>query len=116
VSVCRFGAGASALGDTRFPVPVAIHSRLYAGRPPCIYGGACRSYGCPIHAKGTTFSIHLPRARTTGRLDLRTDAMVFELAVKEGRISAARYFDAAGAAHEVRARHFVASAGSVGTP
>jgi len=112
----RFGAGAKSLGYTPFPVPVAINSQPYAGRPRCMYGGACRSYGCPIHAKGTTFAIHLPRARATGRLDLRTDAMVFELAVKDGQIIAARYLDETGAAQEVRARHFVVSAGSVGTP
>ncbi len=115
VAARRFAGGARALGYTPFPVPVAINSRPYAGRPRCMYGGACRSYGCPIHAKGTTLSIHLPRARATGRLDLRTEAMVFELAVKDGRVAAARYLDAMGAAHEVRARHFVASAGTVGT-
>jgi len=116
LSARRFGAGAKALGYTPFPVPVAINSQPHAGRPRCMYGGACRSYGCPIHAKGTTFAIHLPRARATGRLDLRTDAMVFELAVKGGRIAAARYLDGKGAAKEVRARHFVVSAGTVGTP
>lgn len=115
VGARRFAAGARAQGYTPFPVPVAINSRPWAGRPRCLYGGACRSYGCPIHAKGTTFSIHLPRARATGRLDLRTDAMVFELAVKDGRVAAARYLDATGAGHEVRARHFVASAGTVGS-
>jgi len=115
VGARRFAAGARAQGYTPFPVPVAINSQPYGGRPRCLYGGACRSYGCAIHAKGTTFSIHLPRARATGRLDLRTDAMAFELSVKDGRIAAARYLDTAGSAHEVRARHFVASAGTVGT-
>lgn len=116
VGARRFGAGAASLGYTPFPVPVAINSRPYAGRPRCMYGGACRSYGCPIHAKGTTFSIHLPRARATGKLDLRADATVFELPVKDGRVTGARYLDAAGAAHEVRARQVVISAGAIGSP
>ncbi len=112
----RFAAGARKLGYTPFPVPVAINSQPYAGRPRCMYGGACRSYGCPIHAKGTTYSIHLPRARATGKLDLRPDAMVFELPVKDGRVTGARYLDAEGSAHEVRAKQVVLAAGTVGTP
>ena len=52
-----------------------------ADAPRCMYGGACRGYGCPIHAKATTFSVSIPRARATGRLDLRADARVFELPV-----------------------------------
>lgn len=116
VSGARFAAGARALGYQPFPVPMAINSRVYDGRPACMYGGACRSYGCPINAKATTFSVSLPRARATGKLDLRTDAMVFELPEKDGRVTGARYLDSSGAAHEVRARHTVVSAGSIGTP
>ncbi len=115
VSAQKFAKGAKARGYTPFPVPVAINSQPYAGRPRCMYGGACRSYGCPIHAKGTTFSVSLPRAQATGRLDLRPDAMVFELPTKDGRVTGARYFDRAGAAHEVRARHVIVSAGTIGT-
>jgi choline dehydrogenase-like flavoprotein len=115
VSAQKFAKGARARGYTAFPVPVAINSQPYGGRPRCLYGGACRSYGCPVHAKGTTFSISLPRARATGQLDLRPDAMVFDLPVKDGRVTGARYFDRAGQAHEVRARHVVVSAGTIGT-
>ncbi|MBW2243062.1 MAG: GMC family oxidoreductase [Deltaproteobacteria bacterium] len=111
-----FARGAKKLGYTPFPVPMAINSRPYAGRPRCMYGGACRSYGCPIHAKGTTFSISLPRARGTGNLDLRPGAMVVELPMKDGRVIGARYVDAAGNTHEVRARQVVLAAGTVGTP
>jgi choline dehydrogenase-like flavoprotein len=116
VSAQRFANGAAQQGYTAFPVPMAINSRAYAGRPRCIYGGACRSYGCPIHAKGTTYSIHLPRARATGRLDLRTDATVFELPLKDGRVVGARYLDKMGNAHEVKARQVIVAAGTVGSP
>lgn len=115
VSAQRFAKGAKASGYTPFPVPIAINSQPYGGRPQCMYGGACRSYGCPIHAKGTGFSVSLPRARATGRLDLRPDAMVFELPVKDGRVTGARYYDRAGQAHEVRARQVIVSAGTIGT-
>ena len=43
--------------------------------------------------------------------------MVFEIPVgKDGRATGARYLDAVGAEQEVRARHVVVAAGSVGTP
>jgi choline dehydrogenase-like flavoprotein len=109
--------GANKLGYTPFPVPMGINSRPYGGRPQCMYGGACRSYGCPIHAKGTTFSVSLPRAQATSRLELRPDAMVYELPLDaHGRVTGARYLDSAGAQHEVRARQTVVAAGSIGTP
>ncbi len=111
-----FGQGVEASGYTHFPVPMAINSQPYGGRPRCMYGGACRSYGCPVHAKATTFSIHLPRAQATGRLDLRAEAMVFELPVRDGKVTGARYLDAKGEAHEVRARQVVLAAGTMGTP
>ena len=72
----KFSAGARKLGYHPFPVPKAINSRPYGGRPRCMYGGACRSYGCPIHAKATTLSVSLPRAERTKKLDLRIEAMV----------------------------------------
>lgn len=108
---------AKELGYTAFQVPVGINSQPYDGRPGCIYGGACQRYGCPIHAKGTPFAIHIPRALATGRLDLRPDARVFEIVMgKEGRARGARYFDADGNTHEVRARQVVLSAGTIGSP
>jgi len=115
-SSAAFRAGAAKLGYQPFAVPMAINSRPHAGRPQCLYGGACRSYGCPIHAKATTYSIHLPRALASGRLDLRTDAMVFELPVSKGRVTGARYLDAEGAEQEVRARQVVVAGGAIGTP
>ncbi len=109
--------GIRELGHTPFPVPLSINSQPYGGRPGCVYGGACGGYGCPIHAKASTYAIHLPRATATGNLDLRSDARVFEIVVgKDGRASGARYFDAAGKEQEVKARQVVVSAGSIGSP
>jgi choline dehydrogenase-like flavoprotein len=117
VSAKVFSKGARALGYQPFPVPMAINSRVYGGRPRCMYGGACRAYGCPVHAKGTTLSVSLPRAQATGKLDLRAEAMVFELPVdKKGRVTGARYLDSAGQEQEVRARHTIVACGSIGTP
>jgi choline dehydrogenase-like flavoprotein len=82
-----------------------------------MYGGACQQFGCPIHAKATPFSVLIPRALATGKLDLRPDAMVFEIPVgKDGRVLGARYLDSDGNAHEVRARHVVVAGGAIGSP
>lgn len=117
VSAQRFAKAARELGYTPFPVPMAINSQVYGGRPRCMYGGACRSYGCPVHAKATTLSISLPRAIATGKLDLRPDAMVYELPVdKQGRVTGALYLDAAGQQREVRAKHTIVACGAIGTP
>lgn len=109
--------GARKLGYTPFPTPMAINSRPYDGRAACMYGGSCQQFGCPIHAKATPFSVLIPKALATGKLDLRADAMVFEIPVDEdGRARGARYLDSSGAAHEVRARQVIVAGGAIGTP
>lgn len=117
VSSQRFVDGARKLGYRPFPVPIAVNSRRYEGRLGCRYRGACRGYGCPIAARASSVSVSLPRALATGRLDLRADAMVFELPVNEkGLVTGARYLDAAGNAHEVKARHTIVAGGAIGSP
>lgn len=109
--------GAKALGYHPFPTPMAINSKPYRGRPQCMYGGACQQFGCPIHAKSTSFSVLIPKAMATGKLDLRSDAMVFEIPVSDdGRVRGARYLDGAGKAHEVRARQVIVAGGAIGSP
>jgi len=112
-----FERAAKKLGYTSFPVPMSINSRPYSGRPACINGGACQGYGCPIHAKGTTFSIHIPKALATGRLDLRANARATEIKLgNDGLARSVRYLDAERKEHEVRARQVVLAAGTIGSP
>ena len=109
-------AGARKLGLTPFPTPLAINPRPYQGRPACINGGRCSNFGCPVHAKASTLSIHVPAALATGHLDLRPGARVRELHVGvDGRVRAASYVDADGQEREVRARTFVLAGGSIGS-
>ncbi len=116
-SSLNFAAGAKKLGYHPFPLPMAINSRAYGGRPACMYGGTCMDFGCPIHAKGTSLSVLIPKALATKRLDLRPEARVYEIALGEdGRARSVRYLDADGAAHEVFARQVVLSANSIGSP
>lgn len=111
-----FNEGAKKLGYHPFPLPVAINPVPTPGRAACTYGGACQGFGCAIHAKGTSFSISLPRALATGRLDLRSEALVFDLPVgPDGRVRGARYFDGDGAEREVRARHVIVAGNAVGS-
>jgi choline dehydrogenase-like flavoprotein len=116
-SSLMFASGARKLGYRPFPVPMAINSQDYGGRAACMYGGACQQYGCPINAKATTFSVSLPRARATGKLELRANATAFEITVGEdGRARTVRYLDEHRKEHEVAARHVVVSGNAVGTP
>jgi gluconate 2-dehydrogenase alpha chain len=43
--------GASLMGLHPYPVPMAINSEDYDGRPACNNCGFCSRYGCPIHAR-----------------------------------------------------------------
>jgi gluconate 2-dehydrogenase alpha chain len=43
--------GCSAFGLHPFPVPMAINSVAYGGRPACNNCGFCNDYGCPINAR-----------------------------------------------------------------
>lgn len=111
-----FEVGAKKLGYHPFPLPTAINPRPHAGRVACSYGGTCQGFGCPIHAKASSYSVHLPRALATGRLDLRERAFVFDLPVgPDGRVRGARYLEPDGSEHEVRARHVVVSGNAVGS-
>ncbi len=114
----RFKEASRKLGYHPFPVPTAINSRAYDGRPACIYGGACAGYGCPINAKGTTFSVSLPKALATGRVDLRPNSMAFEIKVgPDGRARSVRYMDQQSReVSEVFARHVIVAGNAIGTP
>jgi choline dehydrogenase-like flavoprotein len=111
-----FEQGAKRAGLHPFPVPIAINPAPFGGRAGCTWGGACQGFGCAIHAKASSFSVCIPRALATGRLDLRAPARVFELPVgPDGRVRGARYLDAQGREQEVRARHVIVSGGAIGS-
>jgi choline dehydrogenase-like flavoprotein len=112
-----FSRGARKLGYTPFPVPMAINSREYGGRAGCMYGGACQQYGCSVHAKATTFSVCIPRARATGKLDLRPNSMAVEITLgADGRARSVRYLDGQRREQEVFARWIVVAGNAIGTP
>lgn len=57
--------GFTKLGLRTSPLPLAITSREYDGRPACIYDGWCDA-GCPIGALANPLVVYLPRALAAG--------------------------------------------------
>ncbi len=66
--------GFEALGMHTSPLPMAILTQPYNGRPPCIWDGWCDA-GCPIGALANPLAVYLPRAVKAGA-KLQPDAHV----------------------------------------
>jgi len=76
--------------------------------------GMCGYYGCPIHAKASTLAISIPRALATGKLDLKTHSLAYEITVDaQGKAKSVLYFDSDGNTHEVFAKQIVVSCHSI---
>ncbi len=52
-------------GKSVAPLPLAITTEVYNGRPPCLLDGWCDA-GCPIGALANPLTIHLPKALAAG--------------------------------------------------
>ncbi len=57
--------GFEKMGRRVAPLPLAVTSIAYRGRPACLWDGWCDA-GCPIGALGNPLTVHLPRARAAG--------------------------------------------------
>lgn len=66
----RFAEAASRLGYHPFPMPAALNSRPYDGRPACVDCGHCSGHPCTLHAKGSPAVTLLRRALLSGRCQL----------------------------------------------
>jgi gluconate 2-dehydrogenase alpha chain len=100
-----FREAVAELGYQPFPGPAAALSRPYTNpagisRPSCTYCGFTGHFGCEIGAKSDPTVTVLPEARKTGRLELRTNANVFEILHDGKRATGVRYYDAAGVVRE----------------
>ena len=94
-------AGASLIGLHPYPVPMAINSTRYDGRPACNNCGYCSHYGCPIHARVGALA-PLRRALLAGAR-LRPNTFVYRIDHVGGRASGVSYVDAFGKKHTERA-------------
>jgi choline dehydrogenase-like flavoprotein len=75
----RFGDAARRAGLHPYPVPYAINSRPYGGRPACVGCGFCHAHGCPIHAKGGPAVTTLRSALLTGNVQLHAETRAVRL-------------------------------------
>jgi choline dehydrogenase-like flavoprotein len=103
-------------GIEAVPSHAAILTQPYNGRPACLYATSC-DRGCSISANFQTPTVLIPPALATGRLDIRTDAMVYEIPLdKRGRATGALYIDKrTGQRRLARARCVVLAASSCET-
>jgi choline dehydrogenase-like flavoprotein len=96
---------------TCIPSRIAILTRPHGGRAACHYCSQC-GRGCNSHSFFTTPTVLLPPALATGRLTMRTGAMVREVTTnEEGLCTGVTYVDTAtGQYQHVRARAVVLAA------
>jgi choline dehydrogenase-like flavoprotein len=98
------------------PLPLAVNTRPFNGRAPCIWDGWCDA-GCPIGALANPLSVDLPRATAHGA-ELRANATVRRVLTDAsgGRASGVEYLDANGEARTVVADLVVLAAFAVQNP
>ena len=84
------------LGMPVAPIPAAVLTRPYKGRPACIWDGWCDA-GCPTGALANPLVTHIPRARRAGAV-FRPRAEVTRLLTDAAgrRVTAVEYYDEDG--------------------
>ncbi len=80
----RLSAGAQQLGIRTLPVPLAINSIPYGGRPACAHCRQCIGFTCPIEAKNGSHNTTLARAAATGRLHVLLGTRAERIVTGEG--------------------------------
>lgn len=81
------------LGWHPFPIPMAINSVPYAGRPGCVACPHCVGFGCEVNAKSSTAVTVIPKAIRTGHCELRTECVAKEILTDaHGRATGVGYF------------------------
>jgi choline dehydrogenase-like flavoprotein len=115
-STCsRLGAAMNRLGWHWWPSDVAIATRDYEGRAPCINLGQCGS-GCAQGAKGSTDITYWPEA-LRARVELRTQCRVHRIETDAaGRATGVLYFDAEGREVFQPAEIVIMACNGIGTP
>ena len=81
------------LGWHPFPIPMAINSVPYQGRPACISCPHCVGFACEVSAKNSTAVTAIPRAIATGQCDLRMEAVAKRIETSErGSATGVEYY------------------------
>ena len=96
--------------------PLAILSRPYDGRSPCMACGHCTLYGCEFGAKSSSLVTVIPKAIATGRCELRADSTVFRVETNaSGRTTGVAYWDKDGRERRQPARAVILAANGAET-
>ncbi len=108
--------GFDTLGIKTAPLPLAITTRPYNGRPACIWDGWCDA-GCPTGALANPLTVYLPKAKTAGAI-LTTNATVTRiLTTRDGTLATGvEYAGENGSRKQLLARVVVLAAFSVQNP
>ncbi len=109
--------GARAVGLHPQVAPVAVLSRPFNGRAPCVHCGFCMGFGCETGAKSSVLATMIPQALATGRCEIRAESTVHRLETDaRGRIGRVLYYDSDGGEHAQRARCVIVAANGAETP
>jgi len=94
---------------------MAINSEPRDGRSGCLQLGFCIQ-GCKSKAKWSTLYTEIPKARDTGRFELRTRSMAIRIEHDDqGKVDAVVYADSKGSLHRQKARMVCVAANAVET-
>jgi len=105
--------GCRRYGLRPFPVPMAINSQRYDGRPACNNCGFCNAYGCPINARIGALA-PLRRAVAAGA-EVRPGAWVVRIHTSNRRVTGVRWMDPNGKTHDENADIVVLAAMAIET-
>lgn len=102
--------GFEALGMRTSPLPLAVNSRPYQGRPACIFDGWCDA-GCPTGALGNPVAVYLTQALKSGAEIRHHRSVTRVLSTPAGnRATGVECFDGKGAREVIEARVVVLAA------
>jgi len=108
--------GFEKLGRRTAPLPLAIATTPYAGRPACMWDGWCDA-GCPIGALANPLTLHWPKALAAGTRLINEATVVRILTSGNGeRATGVEYADRAGARATIQAKLVILAAFSVENP
>ncbi|HET6875826.1 MAG TPA: GMC family oxidoreductase [Acidimicrobiales bacterium] len=105
--------GCKKFGLSPFPVPMAINSQPYDGRPACNNCGFCNAYGCPINARIGALA-PLRRAVQAGA-EVRPASWVVKVTTSGTKATGVNWMDTSGNIHTERADVVVLAAMAIET-
>jgi choline dehydrogenase-like flavoprotein len=109
--------GAASLGYHPHPMPMAVNSMFYRGRPACVNCGFC-AFGCPSNSKGSTAVTVIRDALLTGNCTLLSECCVTQIVMEPSgeRASGVRYLDPKGVEQTLTASQVIVAANAIETP